>query len=135
MTGPPSGVPWKIFSRLDESAQHFGDTPGLGDAAARGEGRLGIEDLADRADAGLGEVGFETVEKMPCRLAPVGIVFVDPVASIGKEKLTHRTDIGAVEIYRLAPFVGVAVGEISCRKRVEVVPVRAEMVVDDVEDD
>ncbi len=73
MTGPPSGVPWKIFSRLDESAQHFGDTPGLGDAAARGEGRLGIEDLADRADAGLGEVGFETVEKMPCRLALVGI--------------------------------------------------------------
>src|SRR5712692_10997574 len=69
MTGPPSGVPWKIFSRLDESAQHFGDTPGLGDAAARGEGRLGIEDLADRADASFGEVGFKAVEKTPCGLA------------------------------------------------------------------
>jgi hypothetical protein len=33
--------------RLDKAAQHFGYAPGLGDAAARCEGRLGIEYLAD----------------------------------------------------------------------------------------
>src|SRR3977135_1267538 len=64
-----SGFLGRRSSRLDESAQHFGDAPGLGDAAARGEGGLGIKDLADRADAGLGEMRFETDEKMPCRLA------------------------------------------------------------------
>ena len=39
--------------RLHPSAQHLGDAPGLGDAAARRERRLGVEDLADRADARL----------------------------------------------------------------------------------
>src|SRR5207253_2493424 len=48
---------------LDEAAQHFGDAPGLSDAAARRKGRFGVEDLADRADPGLGEMRLEAGEK------------------------------------------------------------------------
>jgi hypothetical protein len=58
---------------LDQGAQHFGDAPGLGDAAARGERRFGIENLADRADASLAEMGLEGVEEMPRRLALFGV--------------------------------------------------------------
>jgi hypothetical protein len=42
----------------------------LGDAPARGEWRLGVEDFADQADAGLGEMRFEAVER---RAAPAVI--------------------------------------------------------------
>ena len=66
---------------------------------------------------------------------PVEMIFVDPIAGIGDEEFAHRTGIGAVEIDRLAPFVVVAIGEISRGERFEIVSVRAEMVVDDVEDD
>src|SRR5690349_12564543 len=59
--------------RLYQGAQHLSDAPGLGDTAARGEGRLGVENLAYRANAGLGEVRFETIEKMPRRLVIVGM--------------------------------------------------------------
>ena len=50
--------PYKTPSpgRLDPAAEHLGDAPGLGDAAAGGVGRLGVEDLADAADARLVEV-------------------------------------------------------------------------------
>jgi hypothetical protein len=39
-----------------QTAQRFRDAPGLGDAAARSERRLGVEDFADRADAGFSEM-------------------------------------------------------------------------------
>ncbi len=35
-------------------AEDFGDAPGLGEAAARGEGRVAIEDFADGAEARFG---------------------------------------------------------------------------------
>src|SRR5204863_9277242 len=60
---------------------------------------------------------------------------VDPIAGISEEKFAHRTGIGAVEIDRLTPIVGIAIGEVSRRERGEVIPVRPEMVVDDIEDD
>ena len=66
---------------------------------------------------------------------PVEMVLVDPVAGIGDEELAHWARIGTVEIDRLAPVVVVAVSEISRGEQVEIVSVRAEMVVDDVEDD
>ena len=53
---------------LHPAAQHFGHAPGLGHAAARPIGSLGIEDFADRADAGLAQMGGKTAEKLP-RLA------------------------------------------------------------------
>jgi hypothetical protein len=48
---------------LHKAAQHFRDTPSLGNAAAWGERRLSVKDLANRADAGIGEMRFKAVEK------------------------------------------------------------------------
>jgi hypothetical protein len=62
------------------------------------------------------------------------MIFVDPIAGIGEKELAHRTAVGTVEIDRIAPFVLVAVGEIGLREAAEVIPVRPEVVVDDVED-
>jgi len=50
-------------------AQDFGDTPGLGDAAHRAKGLLGLEDLADRAEPGLGQVSRKGFEHTPSRRA------------------------------------------------------------------
>ena len=63
------------------------------------------------------------------------MILVDPIARIGDEEFARRAGIGTVEIDRLAPFVVVAIGEISRGEQFEIVSVRAEMVVDDVEDD
>ena len=41
----------------------------------------------------------------------------------------------AVEVQRVAPLGGVAIGEVVRRERLQVVPVGAEVVVDDVQDD
>src|SRR5207248_8333067 len=101
------------------------------------EGYAALGGLAHLADDGGQDMIFRSVEDLLCRVEtqPVEMVFVDPVASIGEEKFAHRTGVIAIEIDRLTPFVIVAVGEISCRERVEVVTVRTEMVVDDVKDD
>jgi hypothetical protein len=56
-----------------QTTQHFGDAPGLGDAAARREWRLGVKDFADRADAGLGEMRLEAVEETSRRCAVIGV--------------------------------------------------------------
>src|SRR5260370_1386936 len=48
---------------LHPHAQHFSHAPRLSDAPARREGRFGIEDFADRSDAGLVEVRHEPVER------------------------------------------------------------------------
>src|SRR5204862_416067 len=42
---------------------YFSDAPGLSDAAARRERRPGIEDFADRTDAGFGDDGFKAGEE------------------------------------------------------------------------
>src|SRR5258705_12132841 len=53
------------FRRLHPAAQHFGDAPGLGDAAAWGVGGLGVEDLADAAEAGFAEMRDEALQEVP----------------------------------------------------------------------
>ena len=58
---------------LVHAAQHFRDAPSLGDAAARHEGRVGVEHLADRADAGFGEMRLEAGEETPSRRAIIGV--------------------------------------------------------------
>src|SRR5436305_7802617 len=50
-------------------AQHFGDAPGLRDAAARGVRRIAVEDFRDRADAGFAEVAAHRLERGPTLLA------------------------------------------------------------------
>ena len=56
-----------------QAAQHFRHTPGLRDAAPWGERRFSVEDLANRADAGFGEMRFKAIEKSPCCRAIIGI--------------------------------------------------------------
>ena len=72
-----------------------------------------------------------------CRVQPqaVEMELVDPVGRVGDEELTHRSGVGAVEVDRIAPLVGVAIGEVGLRKLAQVIAVGAEVVVDDVEDD
>ena len=80
---------------------------------------------------------FRSIENCLRRVEPqpVEMILVDPIAGIGDEEFAHRARIGTVEIDRLTPFVVVAIGEISRGEQFEIVSVRAEMVVDDVEDD
>src|SRR5437016_14197302 len=59
----------------------------------------------------------------------------DPITGIGNEELADRAGVRPVEIDRLAPLVFVALGEIAVGKPLQVIPVRAEVVVDDVEND
>ena len=56
-----------------QRAHRLGDAPGLGDAAARREGRLGVEDLADGPEAGLGELLLEADEKAASAGAIAGV--------------------------------------------------------------
>src|SRR6202521_1389406 len=63
------------------------------------------------------------------------MILVDPIARIGDEEFARRAGIGTVKIDGLTPFVVVAIGEISRGEQFEIVSVRAEMVVDDIEDD
>src|SRR5437899_6933147 len=55
-----------------QTAEHFRDAPCLGDAAARRERWLRIEDFADRTDAGLSEMRLKAVEEMPRRRTLIG---------------------------------------------------------------
>src|SRR5208283_4196542 len=55
---------------------------------------------------------------------PVEMIFVDPIARIAQEEFAHRTGIGAVEVDRIAPFVVVAVREISRGERSEIISIR-----------
>ncbi len=66
---------------------------------------------------------------------PVEVVFLGPIAGIGEHEFANRPAVGPVKIDRLAPLVLVPVGEIAFGKAFQVIAVRAEMVVDDVEDD
>src|ERR1700730_12933351 len=80
---------------------------------------------------------FRSIENCLRRVEPqpVEMILVDPIARIGDEEFARGAGIGTVEIDRLTPFVVVAIGEISRGEQFEIVSVRAEMVVDDVEDD
>src|SRR6202023_3396159 len=66
---------------------------------------------------------------------PIEMVFLDPIAGVGADELTNRPAVRPVEIDGLTPFILVAVGEIAFGKALQVIPVRTEVVVDDVEDD
>ena len=70
-----------IRGGLHKAAQHFRDTPRLGDAAARRERWLRIEDFADRADAGFSEMRLKAVEKPSRHRAIIG---VNPEPSINE---------------------------------------------------
>src|SRR5258707_15226897 len=56
-----------------QTAEHFRDAPCLGNAAARRERRLRIEDFADRAGARLREMELQAVAEMPRRRTIIGV--------------------------------------------------------------
>src|SRR5437764_223087 len=62
-----------LYGSFFQTAQHFRDAPGLGDAAARRERRLGVKDFADRAEARFSEMRLEAVEEMPRHHAIIGV--------------------------------------------------------------
>src|SRR6185369_9414691 len=65
----------------------------------------------------------------------VEVIFRDPLSRVGEEEVAHWSAVRIFEVERLAPIVGVAVGEVVIGKLFQVVAVRAEMVVDHVEND
>src|SRR5271154_567529 len=88
-------------------------------------------------DNGGHDMIVRSIENCLRRVEPqsVEMILVDPITRIGDEELAHRARIGTVEIDRFTPVVFVTVSEISRGEQFEIVSVRAEMVVDDVEDD
>src|SRR5262249_9925599 len=65
----------------------------------------------------------------------VKMKFVDPVATVSDEKFADRVGFWAVKINRLAPIVFEAGVEIMIGESANVVAVRTEVVVNDVEND
>src|SRR5512145_2081656 len=59
--------------------------------------------------------------------------FIDPVAGVGGEVFADRSGVLSVEIDRGAPIGRVAVGEVVFGELPQVVPIRPQVVVNDVE--
>lgn len=73
------------------ASQHFRDAPRLRGAAAPVVGRFGVEDFADRSDAGVAEVGFEAVEKMESAVVVAGMHFQPGIDERSDEPGPHRS--------------------------------------------
>src|SRR5438105_2449075 len=71
--------------RREPAAQDLGHAPGLGHAAARGVGRLGVEDFADGADAGLAQVGPEALQEGP-RAGALTRMELEPGVDVGSDE-------------------------------------------------
>ncbi len=67
---PILALRYKVLQKaaLDPTSQHLGHAPGLRDASTRSKRRLGIEDFADGADAGLSQMRPEAIQKSSPRL-------------------------------------------------------------------
>ena len=94
-------------------------------AGARGRGEL-LEDVARRM-----------VEDRECGVEPqpVDVVLAQPGAGIVDDEAPHHGAALAIEIDGVPPGRRVAIRDVVWRELQQVVPVRPEMVVDDVEDD
>ena len=104
----------------------LGDQPGVAPEARRlGVKRVGEvgEDVA-RAEV---EDAVDGVEAQP-----VDVIVGQPVERVVDEEPAHLVAVGPVEVQRGAPRRLVAIGEVR-PEILEVVPLRAEVVVDDVE--
>src|SRR5947199_4135474 len=60
--------------------------------------------------------------------------FIDPVPSIGDKKLADGSGIAAIEIDAIAPLVRPLPIDVIVRKDAEVIAVRTEVIVDNIED-
>ena len=88
---------------------------------------------ADRADDVFARMIDDALRGIETKA--VEMKFIDPVAAVGDEKLAHRSGVRSVEIDRIAPIVLVSVGKIIVGKNPQIISVRAEVVVNDVEND
>ena len=81
--------------KLLEVPQHFGDAPGLCDAAARSIGLLRVEDLADRPDAGLDSGARRIRRARAARLRSIaGMHFQPGVDDTGRSARPRRSPDG-----------------------------------------
>src|SRR6266446_1239936 len=65
----------------------------------------------------------------------VEVEFFNPVTGIGKKELTHRPGVLAIEVDRLSPLCGVAVGEVILGKLLEIIAIRPHVIIDHIEND
>src|SRR5687768_10756841 len=63
------------------------------------------------------------------------MVLFNPIPRVLDEKLAHRPAILAIKVNGLAPFIRIAVRKIIRRKPLQVIPVRANMIVNDIQND
>ena len=63
----------------------------------------------------------------------VEMKFLNPISSVRNEKFADRSRIWPVEIDRVAPFVFLLTNQIIIGKNPEIIPVRPEVVIDDIE--
>src|SRR5262245_60284429 len=63
----------------------------------------------------------------------IEVKLFNPIARVRQEESTESGRIVAIEVDRFAPFVLISVGEVSVGKFLQVIPIRAKMVVDDVQ--
>src|SRR5262245_2075300 len=61
--------------------------------------------------------------------------FIDPVAGIGYEKFPDPGGVVAIEINGLTPLVCVSIRKVCGGELRQIISIRAEMVINDVEDD
>src|SRR5712691_11091904 len=54
---------------------------------------------------------------------------LDPIASVGDEKLAHRSGVWPIEIERVAPLVFVTIGKIVVGENPQIIPVWPEVIV------
>ena len=105
----------------------LGDQPG-GPPLPRG---LGVKRVGDLAQDRLRRFVVDSLDRVEAQ--PVDVVLAQPVQGVVDEEAPHLVAVGAVEVQRVAPRRVMAVGEVRAVVG-EVVPLRPEVVVDDVED-
>ena len=102
---------------FDPAAEDFGDAPGLGDAAAGCERRLGIEDFTDGADAGFIHVGCKALEKFP---GPGAVLGIDTEPGVNKWTYQPRPNgalvVGCVAGAQVAEVFRFVIGMIAAQR-------------------
>src|SRR3954452_6408673 len=65
----------------------------------------------------------------------VEMEFFDPITAVADEEFADRPGARAVKINRVAPLGGSFAVDVVVRENTEIIPVRSEVVVNDIEDD
>ncbi len=112
-----SSTRWGSFSAISENLASTGGCTGALDHFGNDVRMGAVENALRRVEA-----------------QPVAMKLADPVLRVADEVFAHGTATLAIEIDRLAPLVRVTIGEVVAAEAGKVVAVRAEVVVDHVQD-